>query len=153
MDEMSAAPGRRDQRASASWVGYPLVRGIVVHGDGRGRMMGYPTANVAVTAGHTLPVDGVYAGTYGRPDESWHPALISLGRRPTFHERSRRILEVHLLDFDETLYGEHAAVTFVSWLRYQQRFDSAAGLIRQIGLDVGAARGALAARGWTGAAG
>jgi riboflavin kinase / FMN adenylyltransferase len=140
MEEMAAVPDERGQLDGASCRGYRVVRGTVVRGDGRGRRIGYPTANLAVTAAHDLPADGVYAGTYERPDGSRYPALISVGRRPTFYDCGRRVLEVHLLDCEDVLYGECATVTFVSWLRDQQRFDSATGLVKQIGRDVDAVR-------------
>ncbi len=152
MDEMPAVPDQGRQLDGAPG-GCSVVRGIVVHGDGRGRQIGYPTANVAVAGGQVLPADGVYAGTYERADGTRHPALISLGRRPSFYERGRRVLEVHLLDCDDILYGEYAGVTFFSRLRGQLRFESATSLVRQIRHDVAAAREALAARGWTTAAG
>jgi riboflavin kinase / FMN adenylyltransferase len=148
MEEMAAVPDERGHVQGAVR-GDVVVHGIVVHGDGRGRQLGYPTANVAVAAGEILPADGVYAGTYERPDGSRHPALISLGRRPTFYGRGQRVLEVHLLDWDDSLYGEDSAVTFVTWLRSQQHFASPAGLARQIGHDLAAARGALAVCGST----
>jgi riboflavin kinase/FMN adenylyltransferase len=138
MEDMAAVPDERGQPDGASRRGYCVVRGTVVRGDGRGRRIGYPTANLAVPAGHDLPADGVYAGAYERPDGSRYSALISVGRRPTFYECGRRVLEVHLLDCQEVLYGECAAVTFLSWLRDQQRFASAAALVRQIGRDVDA---------------
>ncbi|HEX2065148.1 MAG TPA: riboflavin biosynthesis protein RibF, partial [Acidimicrobiales bacterium] len=62
------------------------VRGHVRRGDARGRQLGYPTANVAVPADILLPADGIYAGWYERPGGEVHPAAISLGRRPTFHQ-------------------------------------------------------------------
>jgi riboflavin kinase / FMN adenylyltransferase len=148
MEERAAVPDERGDVQGAVRANV-VVRGTVVHGDGRGRQLGYPTANVAVAPGETLPADGVYAGTYERPDGSRHPALISLGRRPTFYGCGQRVLEVHLLDCDDSLYGEDSAVTFLTWLRSQQHFDSPAGLARQIRHDLTAARGALAAGGST----
>src|SRR5215469_3786931 len=138
MNKTPTAPDQCGQASGATRGGGAVVRGIVVHGDGRGRQLGYPTANVAVIAGQILPPDGVYAGTYERPDGSCHPALISLGRRPTFYESGPRALEVHLLDCDDILYGESAAVMFVSWLRSQRHFDSVADLVSQIRHDAAA---------------
>jgi riboflavin kinase / FMN adenylyltransferase len=120
------------------------VRGRVTRGDGRGRQMGYPTANIALGGDVVLPADGVFAGTYERPDGSLHAALISLGRRPTFYHRGERILEAHLLDYDACLDEEPATVRFVARIRDQRRFDSTQALVRQIGQDVRAARAALA---------
>lgn len=117
------------------------VRGVVVKGDRRGRDLGYPTANVAVPAEIQLPADGIYAGWYTRPDGARHAAAISLGRRPTFHpEATASLLEAHLLDFDDDLYGERARVSFVARLRGEERFASADELVAQIGRDVAATR-------------
>ncbi|MCP5025961.1 MAG: bifunctional riboflavin kinase/FAD synthetase [Actinomycetia bacterium] len=120
------------------------VRGIVAHGDARGRELGFPTANVSVPEHIQLPADGIYAGFYERPDGSRHPAALSLGRRPTIYEHQPyRLLEAHLLDFDDDLYDEHARVSFVEWLRGEIKFGSLDELVTQIGLDCVAARGIL----------
>jgi riboflavin kinase/FMN adenylyltransferase len=117
------------------------VRGLVAHGDERGRELGFPTANVSVPGDILLPADGIYAGWYERPDGSVHPAAISLGRRPTFYaEAHASLLEAHLLDFSGDLYGEHAKVRFIAFLRGEVRFDSVDELIAQIGRDVDEAR-------------
>jgi riboflavin kinase/FMN adenylyltransferase len=120
------------------------VRGVVAHGDERGRELGFPTANVSVPGDILLPADGIYAGWYERPDGTVHPTAISLGRRPTFYaEAHASLLEAHLLDFEGELYGEHARVRFVAYLRGEIRFDSVDELIAQIGRDVDEARGIL----------
>jgi riboflavin kinase / FMN adenylyltransferase len=122
------------------------VRGVVGHGDQRGRELGFPTANVNVPAEVVVPADGVYAGWYLRPDGARWPAALSLGRRPTFYEEADlSLLEAYLLDFDGDLYDETARVSFVARLRGQLRFDSVAGLVDQMGRDVEAARQILAA--------
>jgi riboflavin kinase/FMN adenylyltransferase len=121
------------------------VRGVVEQGDGRGgKVLGFPTANVAVPAEIQLPADGIYAGWYERPDGSIHAAAISIGRRPTFYpEGGPLMLEAYLLDFDGDLYGEWAVVRFVSRLRGEERFESADALVAQMNKDVEAARAAL----------
>jgi riboflavin kinase / FMN adenylyltransferase len=120
------------------------VRGIVEHGDRRGRELGFPTANVGVPDRICLPADGVYAGTYVDEEGIVHPSAISLGRRPTFYEDSgMRLLEAFLLDFDGDLYGQRAAVRFRSRLRGQERFDSVDALVAQMTRDVEAARTVL----------
>jgi riboflavin kinase / FMN adenylyltransferase len=133
--------------AAASLLGRPhQVRGVVVHGDKRGRTLGYPTANIAVPYEIALPADGVYAGWYRRPGGRRLPAAVSLGRRPTFYvDADLSLLEAHLLDFDEDLYEEEAEVEFVGRLRGQQAFGSVDALIEQMGHDVHAARRLLAA--------
>jgi riboflavin kinase/FMN adenylyltransferase len=121
------------------------VRGVVAHGDERGRELGFPTANVSVPGDILLPADGIYAGWFERADGSVHPAAISLGRRPTFYvEAHASLLEAHLLDFDGDLYDEHVKVRFAARLRGEERFDSVEALIEQIGRDCAEARRLLA---------
>ena len=120
------------------------VRGVVAHGDERGRDLGFPTANVSVPGDILLPADGIYAGWYEQPDGSVHATAISLGRRPTFYaEAHASLLEAHLLDFSGGLYDEHARVRFVSWLRGEAKFDSVDELVAQIGRDCDEARRVL----------
>ena len=120
------------------------VRGVVAHGDERGRELGFPTANVSVPGEVLLPADGIYAGWFERADGSTWPAALSLGRRPTFYaEANVSLLEAHLLDFSENLYDEHVRVRFVSRLRGEERFDSIEALIEQIQRDCDDARALL----------
>jgi riboflavin kinase/FMN adenylyltransferase len=134
-----------DVEAAAELLGRPPeVRGAVERGDGRGRELGFPTANVAVPADILLPADGIYAGWYERPSGAVHAAAISLGRRPTFYaEAHASLLEAHLIDFEGELYDEVARVRFVRRLRSEERFDSVEALVEQMGRDVVAARRAL----------
>jgi riboflavin kinase / FMN adenylyltransferase len=112
----------------------PEVEGIVVHGDGRGRALGFPTANLDLPPTLLVPPDGVYAGwTRGRR------AAISIGTNPHFDGVERRV-EAHLLDFDEDLYDQRLVVEVWSRLREQQRFDSLDELVAAIGSDVEHAR-------------
>ena len=120
------------------------VRGVVFEGDQRGRLLGFPTANVAVPGGLCLPADGVYAGWYERPNGEIHPCAINLGRRPTFYEHAdTSLLEAHLLDVDVDLYGEHAEVQFMHFLRSERKFDGVDALIAQLGHDVAHVRDLL----------
>jgi|SRR5579875_131459 len=120
------------------------VRGVVVHGDGRGAaLLGVPTANVEVPTGIALPGAGIYACWYERPDGSRHPAAVSLGRRPTFYRQGELLLEAHLLDADGDLYGERARVSFVARLRDERRFDSVEALAAQMARDIDAVRAVL----------
>lgn len=119
------------------------VRGTVVRGDERGRLLGFPTANVEVSKRVCLPADGVYAGRYVRPDGSEHACAINLGRRPTFYEDAdTSLLEAHLIDFDGDLYGERAAVRFVEFLRSERKFNGVEELVEQLQHDIAAARDA-----------
>ena len=121
------------------------VRGVVAHGDERGRELGFPTANVSVPGEVLLPADGIYAGWFERADGSVWPAALNLGRRPTFYaEANVSLLEAHLLDFEGNLYDEAARVRFVEYLRPELKFDSLDALIAQIVEDCAAARAVLA---------
>jgi riboflavin kinase/FMN adenylyltransferase len=120
------------------------ARGVVVTGDKRGRILGFPTANVEVPNAMCLPADGVYAGHFTREDGSVHACAINLGRRPTFFEHAdHSLLEAHLLDFDDDLYGEHVRVTFEHFLRSERKFDGLDAIKSQLLLDVAAARASM----------
>jgi len=131
--------------SAATLLGRPFeVRGTVVHGDHRGRTIGFPTANVDLSDGICLPADGVYAGRFDAGDGTWRPCAINLGRRPTVVERAARsTLEAHLIDFDGDLYGRRVKVTFERFLRSERRFDGLDALKAQLQRDVAAAREAL----------
>ena len=123
-------------------LGHPFeVRGSVRHGDQRGRLLGFPTANVEVSGRICLPADGVYAGWYERPNGDVHQCAINIGRRPTFYEHAEvSLLEAHLLDFEGDLYDEHARVRFVHFLRSERKFDGMDALIEQLRAEVESAR-------------
>jgi riboflavin kinase/FMN adenylyltransferase len=124
----------------------PEVRGVVAHGDERGRELGFPTANVSVPGEILLPADGIYAGWFQRADGTVWPTAISLGRRPTFYAEAHvSLLEAHLLDFEGDLYDEDVRVRFVARLRGEERFDSIDALVQQIGRDCDDARLVLGA--------
>jgi len=127
---------------AAEMLGRPFeARGIVVQGDQRGRLLGFPTANVEVSNHVCLPADGVYAGYYERPDGAQHPCAINLGRRPTFYEHAdSSLLEAHLLDFEGDLYGEAARVRFIGFLRSERKFDGIDSLVEQLKQDIEHAR-------------
>ena len=131
-----------DVGGAAEILGRPHeVRGPVARGDGRGRELGFPTANVAIPDRVCLPDDGVYAGTVTAADGIERPAAISLGRRPTFYaDAGLRLLEAFVLDFDGDLYDQHAAVRFRRHLRRQERFASVDALVEQMHRDVAETR-------------
>lgn len=121
------------------------ARGKVVQGDQRGRLLGFPTANVEVPNAICLPADGVYAGWYVRADGSRHECAINLGRRPTFYEHAdHSLLEAHLLDFQGDLYGEGANVEFTHFLRSERKFDGIDALKSQLKHDIDQAHTSLA---------
>jgi riboflavin kinase/FMN adenylyltransferase len=134
-----------DVEVAESMLGRPFeARGVVVVGDQRGRLLGFPTANVEVPNAMCLPADGVYAGWYERPDGDVLPCAINLGRRPTFYEHAdHSLLEAHLLDFQGDLYGERARVRFTHFLRSERKFDGIDALVAQLKHDVEHARESL----------
>ena len=131
-----------DVEGAATILGRPHeVRGIVEHGDGRGRELGFPTANVSVPERSCLPADGVYAGTFVGADGVERVAALSIGRRPTFYaEQGLLLTEAYVLDFDGDLYDQPAVVRFHRHIRGQERFESVDELVAQMGRDVEATR-------------
>jgi riboflavin kinase/FMN adenylyltransferase len=118
------------------------LRGIVVRGDGRGRDLGFPTANLTVPQGDKLiPPAGIYA-VRGVLRRGTHAGALHLGPRPTFRG-SPPTIELHLMDFDGDLYGEEVRVDFARRLREVRPFASVAALVDQMREDVEAARQAL----------
>jgi len=115
------------------------LRGTVVPGDGRGRTLGFPTANVALDPGLAVPRNGVYAVRAGRPGEGWQPGVANVGTRPTFGGGEAG-LEVHLLGEPGDLYGATLRVAFISRLRDERPFVGGAELAVQIEADIAAAR-------------
>ncbi len=121
------------------------IEGPVIHGDHRGRELGYPTANMALDGLH-LPRLGVYAVTVDvttGPRRGTFKGVASLGVRPMFGENTPN-LETYLFDFDGDLYGEHLSVGLVEYLRGEEKFDSLEALIRQMDADSARAREVLA---------
>lgn len=126
------------------------VAGTVVHGDHRGRELGYPTANLSPDHEGLVPCDGVYAGWLVRqgmasnhPDRTL-PAAISVGTNPTFDGQQRRV-EAYVLDrTDLDLYGERVSMLFVANLRPTLKFDSVDALVEQMQQDVTRCREILA---------
>lgn len=116
--------------------------GEVVHGDGRGRKLGFPTANL-VTQKEILPRDGVYAVKV-KWREQYYDGVINIGCRPTF-AASAPTLEIHLMDFHADLYAERLRIYFVERLRDELRFPSVEALKEAVADDIAKARSLLAA--------
>jgi riboflavin kinase/FMN adenylyltransferase len=123
-------------KEAAEFLGGPfLFEGEVVHGDKRGRELGFPTANIVPSDQLVVPGHGVYAAwAHGQC------AAVNVGVRPTFKTGRGLLIEAFLLDFDGDLYGEQLRVAFVERLRGEKRFESVADLVAQMGLDVQRAR-------------
>jgi len=131
---------------AAAYLGRPYsLQGVVEHGEERGRLLGFPTANLRPTDAHKLiPAHGVYAVWVnveaGGPTK--YPGMMNIGMRPTFGKLART-LEVHLLDFSGDLYGATLQVHFAARLRDEQKFDSPQALSAQLQRDKAAANKVL----------
>ena len=118
----------------------PWVEGAVVHGEARGRELGFPTANLALVPRSAIPAVGVYAGAAHLPGSS-HPAAINIGYNPTFtDDRSAVRVEAYLLDFDADIYGSPIRLDLIHRLRDEIRYDSVDALLEQLHRDVAATR-------------
>ncbi|WVE62024.1 riboflavin biosynthesis protein RibF [Enterococcus faecium] len=110
------------------------VEGVVVHGDARGRLLGFPTANVKVKSTVHLPKEGVYVSEI-KIGETWYPAMGSIGHNDTFGEGRELTVELYILDFNQDIYGEHVAVRWNQFLRDKVKFSSVEELIEQLKED------------------
>jgi riboflavin kinase / FMN adenylyltransferase len=150
-----------DRRASSTWVRELLVegrvneaaavlgrnhavRGEVVHGDHRGRELGFPTANLSRDREGFVPADGVYAARVIVDGES-HPASVSIGNNPTFDGVPDQQIEAHVLDASLDLYGTTVTVEFVEYIRPMMKFADVDSLVAQIKKDEQKIRGILGA--------
>lgn len=141
-----ACLGAGDVRRAAAMLARPYsLGGEVVHGEKRGRALGFPTANIAVPTDISLPLDGIYgtvAWVAGNPMDS----VTSIGVRPTF-DGTRRTVETFIMDFAGDLYGTHLRIDLLERIREEKRFASVEDLIVQMRLDVLSARQILGKRG------
>ena len=145
----SSAIRTRLGEGDVAWVeralGRPFeLRGMVVPGDGRGRTIGFPTANLSVSKEVAIPARGVYAVEVRFANRSV-PGVANVGFRPTFGGETMTV-EVHVLDFEGDLYGQTLAVAFKRRLRDERRFDGVEALVSQIGKDVAEVRRLLGGR-------
>ncbi len=116
---------------------YSMI-GRVIHGDKRGRELGFPTANIAIKR-EKSPVLGVFAVKIDGLQNTVYEGVANVGTRPVFNGK-QVLLEVHILDFDEDIYGKHLRVSFLKRIRAEQKFESIGQLQEQINLDIEAAR-------------
>jgi riboflavin kinase/FMN adenylyltransferase len=123
--------------AAANLLGRPYtLSGPVIHGDGRGRRINIPTANVAYPESKLLPANGIYACRV-RLGADLYAAATNIGYNPTFTPDKRTAnVEAHILDFDRDLYGETLTIEFVARLRDEAKFDSVDALLSQIHADI-----------------
>lgn len=119
-----------------SWFGRCFhLRGIVGHGEKRGRTIGFPTANLQLLDHYVIPTKGVYAVRVFYKDQILN-GVMNVGVKPTFHEGELTpSFEVHVFDFDGDLYDQELKVELVSYIRAERKFDSIGDLITQIGED------------------
>lgn len=134
-------------RDAAAMLGHwHRIEGAVIHGEKRGRELGYPTANMSVNGLH-LPRLGVYAvlvDVLTGPQKGTYHGAASLGVRPMFGQNTPN-LETFLFDFSGDLYGQHLSIGFVDYLRPELKFDGLPALIQQMDQDCTAARAILQA--------
>ena len=126
---------------AARLLGRPYeVKGTVIHGDKRGRKIGFPTANVEVEEDHLIPEIGVYAVKL-KVKEVWHDGVCNIRYRPTFKHPDEHSLsvEVHIFDFDRSIYGEEVAIKWYTRLRGEKKFNGIEALVAQIDKDKQAA--------------
>lgn len=118
------------------------ITGVVVKGDGRGKSLGFPTANIA-SKHEIIPADGVYAVKLFARDK-FYDGVANIGLRPTFKKKNS-VIEVHIFDFNEDLYGEEISVYFIQKIREEKKFRDVNALTRQIKSDIETAKNMLAA--------
>ncbi len=134
-------PERATEELGRPWA----VRGIVAHGEKRGRTIGFPTANIPLGR-HLEPARGVYPVTVQLPDGATHRGIANIGRRPTIGAGLESRLEVHLFDFQGDLYGQELSVALHTLLRAEKRFNGLDELREQIARDAEQARDYLGRR-------
>jgi riboflavin kinase/FMN adenylyltransferase len=138
------ALGQGEVAEANTLLGYPwFVSGEVVHGEKRGRDLGYPTANLRLDPACGLR-HGIYAVRVGL-NGARHHGVASFGRRPTF-DNGAPLLEIHLLDYAGDLYGQTLDVAFIGFLREELKFDDVGALVRQMDDDSARARARLVAQ-------
>jgi riboflavin kinase/FMN adenylyltransferase len=111
------------------------IGGAVAHGEGRGHLIGFPTANIAVPEEQVMPAIGVYSTVVRLPDNTRLPSVVNIGRRPTFGEDNNVTTEVHVLDFEADLYGKTLQLEFMHYIRPEMKFKGVDELKEQIAKD------------------
>ena len=130
-----------DLEQANRFLGSPFqLRGLVQHGDKRGRTLGFPTANLVPRPGFVVPGHGVYACRVQLADGTLVPAATNVGVRPQFVTGRGELIEAFLIDWDGDLYGAKIRVEFLRRLRGERRFASVDALVTQMGHDVDEAR-------------
>lgn len=139
-----AAVTEGDVAKARRLLGRPFtVQGTVIHGQARGRTMGFPTANITPIPQKALPADGIYA-TLARIGDREHESATYIGTSPTFGDLTRMI-EVFVLDFNGDLYGNEVSISLIDRVREDRTFENAEALAQQMQDDVAVTRRILAA--------
>ncbi|WP_316568528.1 bifunctional riboflavin kinase/FAD synthetase [Neobacillus sp. YIM B06451] len=127
--------GRTDEAADLLGRNY-TTPGVVIHGDKRGRTIGFPTANVQTEKGYIIPPPGVYAVRINIGGE-WHFGVCNSGFKPTFNKdmEGKPSVEVHIFNFSEVVYGKTVIVEWHKYLRKEQKFSGIEALVAQISKD------------------
>jgi riboflavin kinase/FMN adenylyltransferase len=151
VDLIGEVTSQHGRRASSTWVRelldagdvaaaatlldrLPAIRSVVVHGEQRGRELGYPTANLSPDLEGFIPADGVYA-CWAMIDGVRYAAAVSVGNNPTFEGVPQKQVEAHLLDQHLDLYGKQIELEFVGYIRPMNKFDSVEALVTQMNHD------------------
>lgn len=113
---------------------HPFLSGQVVKGEQRGHSIGFPTANLSVNPEITVPGIGVYAAI-ARIDQHYYKAVVNVGRKPTFHADYPTVVEAHLIDFQQEIYGRELQLTFLKKIRDERKFNGIEELVKQITID------------------
>lgn len=126
-----------DVELVASFLGRPYtLRGIVIHGQKRGRILGFPTANLSIhDSRKIIPKNGVYAVDVDYAGETWR-GMLNIGMRPTFKDASSQSIETHLIDFEGDLYGQTLTIRFIARIRDEVRFSGMDALKAQLQADL-----------------
>lgn len=131
----NALQNKGDVDLAAKFLGrYYILNGTVVHGDKRGKKIGFPTANIQIDMSKKIiPKKGVYA-VWVRVDGEYHPGMMNIGKRPTF-DGEELTMEVNIFSFEDDIYGKEVQIQFVDRIRDERSFDGIEQLQEQLGRD------------------
>lgn len=126
---------------AAGLLGYtPFIKGQVVHGEKRGRTIGFPTANIDLIEGIVVPAGGVYVVRVITDADKAYYGVANIGTKPTFHDHTVKNLEIHLFDFNGDLYDQVIKAAFLTRIREEKKFSSVEQLVKQIKEDAAEAK-------------
>jgi len=124
-----------DVESAAKFLGRSFkLKGTIIHGQHLGRTLGFPTANLFIKEELIIPLSGVYSGLVKIDSKVYH-TVINIGKRPTIGDLKKDLVEAHILDFDEDIYGKNIEVSFLKRIRDEKKFNSLDELKVQIKKD------------------